>query len=323
MIGGNGNDTYVVDNAGDTASEASGSGTDTVQSTVSFTLAAGVENLVLTGTAAINGTGNARRQRDHRQLRRQHALRAGGNDTLTGFGGNDRLDGGTGADAMTGGNGNDTYVVDNAGDTASEASGSGTDTVQSTVTFTLATGVENLVLTGSAAINGTGNAGVNAITGNSAANMLSGLGGNDTLTGFGGNDRLDGGTDADAMSGGNGNDTYVVDNAGDTASEASGSGVDTVQSTVTFTLAAGIENLALNGAAAINGTGNASANTISGNSAANRLDGNGGNDTMTGFGGADVFVFDDGDGADTVTDFANGSDTCDLTRSPASTTSPT
>ena len=118
-----------------------------------------------------------RRQRDHRQFRRQHALGLGGNDTLTGFGGNDRLDGGAGADTMIGGNGDDTYVVDNAGDTASEAAGSGTDTVQSTVTFTLAAGVENLVLNGAAAINGTGNAGVNAITGNSAANMLSGLAG--------------------------------------------------------------------------------------------------------------------------------------------------
>ena len=59
----------------------------------------------------------------------------------------------------------------------------------------------------------------------------------------------------------------------------------------------------LNGAGAINGTGNASANTMSGNSGANRLDGNGGNDTLTGFGGADVFVFDDGDGTDMVTDF--------------------
>ena len=115
------------------------------------------------------------------------------------------------------------------------------------------------------------------------------------------------------MTGGNGDDTYVVDNAADTTVEAGGGGTDLVQSTVTVTLSANVENLVLNGAAAINGTGNTSANTMSGNSAVNRLDGDGGSDTMTGFGGADVFVFDDGDGADTVDDFQNGSDKCDLT----------
>jgi Ca2+-binding RTX toxin-like protein len=124
---------------------------------------------------------------------------------------------------------------------------------------------------------------------------------------------LAGGAGADAMTGGNGNDTYVVENIGDTADESSGSGVDTVNSTVSFTLAGGIENLVLNGASAINGTGNAGANSLYGNSAANRLDGNGGADTLTSFGGADVFVFDDADGADTITDFANGSDNVDLT----------
>ena len=98
---------------------------------------------------------------------------------MSGGVGNDRLDGGTGWDAMSGGNGDDTYVVDDPGDTTSEASGSGVDQVQSTITFTLATGFENLILDGTATINGTGNASANAISGNSAANTLSGLGGND------------------------------------------------------------------------------------------------------------------------------------------------
>ena len=163
--------------------------------------------------------------------------------------------------------------VDNAGDTASEASGSGIDLVQSTVTVTLAANIENLVLNGTSAINGTGNAGVNAITGNSAANALSGLAGNDTLYGFDGNDRLDGGTGADAMTGGNGDDTYVIDNAGDTMGECVGQRRRPGAEHGHGRARAGVENLVLNGTAAINGTGNASGNAIMGNSAANVLSG--------------------------------------------------
>ena len=75
MIGGLGNDTYVVDNVGDVVTEALNEGTDTVQSSVSFALGANVENLTLTGSANINGTGNGDRQRHHRQQRQQHPRR--------------------------------------------------------------------------------------------------------------------------------------------------------------------------------------------------------------------------------------------------------
>ncbi len=80
---------------------------------------------------------------------------------------------------LTGGAGNDTYVV-GTGDTVTEAASAGTDVVQSAVTWTLGANLENLTLTGTAAINGTGNTLNNALTGNSANNVLTGLGGNDT-----------------------------------------------------------------------------------------------------------------------------------------------
>jgi Ca2+-binding RTX toxin-like protein len=102
--------------------------------------------------------------------------------------GNDTLNGGAGNDSMLGGLGNDVYVVDSAGDRITETSTLATeiDTVQSAVTWTLGANLENLTLTGAAAINGIGNILANAITGNGAANILNGNGGNDTLTGNGG-----------------------------------------------------------------------------------------------------------------------------------------
>ena len=151
-------------------------------------------------------------------------------------------------------------------------------------------------MTGSAAVTETGNNLANSLTANDAANSLSGLDGNDVLTGLGGDDKLDGGAGADTMIGGTGNDTYVVDNAGDVVDETGGSGIDTVQASIAFSLAdavhaiGDIENLTLTGMAAINATGNDLDNVLIGNSGANVLTGLDGNDTLNGGAGADTMI---------------------------------
>ncbi|QYO64416.1 dCTP deaminase [Leptolyngbya sp. 7M] len=279
MAGGSGDDTYIVDSAADQVTEAAGAGNDTVRASISYALTAHVENLTLTGFAAINGTGN------------------GLNNTITGNDADNVLNGGVGNDTLIGGGGNDTYIVDSSDDVIVEAAGAGTDIIQASVSYTLSNHVENLTLTGSAAINGTGNGLNNIITGNDSDNTLSGAAGNDSLTGGAGNDTLDGGIGDDAMAGGAGNDTYIVDSAGDTITEAAAAGIDTVQAGVTYTLGAELENLTLTGNSAIDGTGNELDNVIIGNSANNVLTGNAGNDTLDGGLGADTMI--GGSGNDT------------------------
>ena len=218
-----------------------------------------------------------------------------GNDTIYGLFGNDLLSGGVGADTMIGGWGDDTYIVDNVNDVVTEDSCWDYDTVQASVNYTLGAHVERLVLTGTAAINGTGNSLDNTLIGNNAANTL------------------DGAQGADLMLGGGGNDTYLVDSACDVVVEdACDDGVDTVNSSVSYTLGWNVENLALVGTAAINGAGNTLNNVLTGNSAANNLSGGAGNDTLSGRGGVDTltgglgndtYLFGRGYRADTIVEY--------------------
>lgn len=270
MIGGAGNDTYIVESSGDVVREEASGGRDLVKSSISYGLGANLEDLTLTGSANINATGNALA------------------NTLTGNGGNNVLDGGAGADAMLGGAGNDTYIVDNAGDTVTEWWNNGTDSVNASVSFALGANIENLTLTGSGNIDGTGNDLANILTGNGGDNILNGGGG------------------ADTMVGGAGNDTYHVDNAGDVITEWWGKGTDTVLASVTHALAANVENLVLIGSAAISGIGNELANELTGNAGSNVLDGGAGADILSGGDGNDVLI--GGAGADRLTGGA-GADT--------------
>ena len=265
LIGGTGDDTYVVDNAGDGVIEAADGGIDTIRASVGIDLAAlpDVESAVLTGTANLSATGNA------------------GANRLEGNTGNNTLDGGAGADTLIGGLGDDTYIVDRIDDVVVENAGEGTDAVNSSISYTLGTNLENLTLTGASVIDATGNELSNALVGNSAANTLSGGLGNDTLIG------------------GLGDDTYIVDNAGDVVVESAGEGTDTVNSSIGYTLAANVENLRLAGTAAIDGTGNALNNVLTGNTASNTLSGGDGSDTLNGAAGADTLI--GGMGNDTYT----------------------
>ncbi|MET3440687.1 Ca2+-binding RTX toxin-like protein [Variovorax paradoxus] len=276
MRGGVGDDTYIVDDASDAITELDNEGTDSVKSSVSYTLAAGLENLTLTGTLDAGATGN--------DLNNQLIGNAG-NNHLFGWAGNDILDGQLGGDVMVGGIGDDTYVVDSRYDTVIERANEGSDTVVSSVDYSIADklNLEHVTLTGTLAINATGNAGDNRLLGNSADNLIDAGAGNDSLNG---------GSGADVMIGGAGNDGYFVDNVGDVVTELANGGMDTVYSSVKYTLAdsVDVENLNLTGSSDIWGLGNSANNIITGNTGRNLLIGDGGVDMISGGAGDDILV---------------------------------
>ena len=283
LIGGVGNDVYLVNSGTPVIQESALGGTDTVQASVTHYLAANVENLTLVGVSAINAIGNSL------------------DNVLTGNSGDNVLNGNSGNDTLIGGLGNDLYVIDSISDVITENALGGTDSVRASFSDTLGANLENLILTGTRAINATGNALDNVLTGNSAANTLNGGLGSDTLNG------------------GKGSDLYIVDNAGDVVREAVNSGVDTVSSSINYTLTDNVEKLILTGGSNLSATGNDLANTLTGNSADNSLVGRVGNDTLDGglgndilIGGAgnDVFAFSStlnaATNTDKVVDFSSG-----------------
>jgi Ca2+-binding RTX toxin-like protein len=311
LIGGLGNDTYVVDVAGDVTTENANEGTDTVQSSINWTLGNNVEKLLLTGTA-LTGTGNGLDNAitgnasintlnggagndtmwgmaggdqlfggdGDDQLIGDDGLGGISNDTLDGGAGNDTLWGEGGADSLIGGLGDDTFVVDVAGDVTVENANEGTDTVQSSITWTLGNNLETLVLTGSGAINGTGNALYNALRGNTGSNTLTGGAGDDTMWGMAG---------ADQLFGEDGNDQLMGDDG------AGGISDDTLDG------GAGDDSLWGEGGNDML-TGGAGNDTLTDSAGNDTLDGGAGADFLSGGMGNDTYRLGRGYGADLIMD---------------------
>lgn len=372
LHGGKGDDLYRISSADQIVQENANEGSDSVHASISYTLTANVENLALTGTANLIGTGN------------ELANRIVGNDgdnVLNGKAGNDILTGGLGADTFVieAGNGTDTITNFVHGTDHISLQGYGITSFSqlkiqqngANVRVTLPNGEQVILngvqastldasdfLLGSAAATSTppvsaaivapvvastptpapapaptpaaapsaapvissvsdtafhmtastANMALDSLTknvvGNALNNRIIGNALDNVIDGGDGDDQLDGGIAGnDVLIGGKGNDLYIVNHVGTTLVEKAGEGVDSVQSSISFTLGANIENLLLTGTAAINGTGNELANRIIGNSANNIICGMGGNDTLMGGGGSDTFAFSTGFGKDIVTDF--------------------
>jgi Ca2+-binding RTX toxin-like protein len=292
LTGGSGRDIYVIDNLGDKIFDSDTENQLVINRSVDLTSNSGLnaqffglfDTVALTGTANLNVTGDSR------------------DNSLYGNNGANIIDGGEGADFMAGGLGNDTYFVDQFGDIALENIGGGIDTVKSAVDVYLPgfdlpglrSEIENVIAFGATI-------GVNFV-GNDF---------NNGLTGSEFNDTLDGGAGNDILTGGKGDDIYIVDSAGDKIVESSGGGIDTVQSSTDFSIAAfaNVENVTLVdgwGKFNSNATGNALANTLTGNDGDNVLDGGKGIDTFEGGAGNDTFIIDDHAELAHITDLGGG-----------------
>ncbi|MAY85884.1 MAG: hypothetical protein CML02_04050 [Pseudooceanicola sp.] len=215
MTGGSGDDIYILNHRDDRIVELAGEGIDTVQSvfgTSLLRLGQHIENLTLTGTGNHNLRGNARDNTLIGNAGDNVLNGANGRDTLIGGDGNDSFTDPRGRNVLIGGRGDDTYYIDAKIAQIVEHAGEGTDTVVSSISFTLryhSQYIENLTLTGAEAIDGTGNGLDNLMRGNAAANRLDGAWGDDVIFGNGGDDWLRGHRGDDVLTGGAGADTFV------------------------------------------------------------------------------------------------------------------
>ena len=265
MSGGNGNDTYVVNNIFDVVIETLSAGIDLIISNATtYGLPDNVENMTI-GPFGIAGVGN-----DAANILIGNAT----GNTISAMGGDDFIDGRAGPDVMLGGAGEDTYIVDNGADVVAELPNNGIDTIRSSISYVLSPDVENLTLTGSGNLNGTGNSLDNVLTSN---------------------------TGIDTLIGGLGNDIYFLNNAGDAVMENPGEGTDSVVAGFSFTLVGtNLENVTLTGGANLTATGNALANVLTSNTGIDTLMGGLGNDTYVLNNAAVTIVENPGEGTDTV-----------------------
>ena len=268
LISEDGDTTFVVSGGSDTIRELYSDASDTAYSSVSLTLPAYIDTLILTGSGNIVGDANSV------------------NDWLAGGAGNDTLTAGAGLDTLVAGSGLATlvgstkaalFIVNNSGDAVQVGSSHGADTIESSASYSLPANVATLTLTGSAALAATGNTLSNVITANS---------GNDTLTA---------GSGTATLIGGSGNDTFVINKTADVIDDSSTGSSNTLLSSVSYTLPTDVQYLTLTGTAALAGTGNGLDDLIVGNT---------GKDTLTG--GTGIAVLEGGTaGSDLLQDSKN------------------
>ena len=301
MVGGAGDDRYIVDSLADVVTELADGGADTVDLNLTaagtYTMTANVENVTVSAsspdsTLAIHVVGNASDNL---------IIGNAGNNSLSGGAGNDTLDGGLGSDTLAGGAGDDLYRINVATDVVSETivgAAGGWDVVEigyNPGTYTLGANIEEAALMVGGASNLVGNALDNWLDGNDAANVLSGGLGNDTLVGNGGNDTFDGGAGDDvAWIEGNFDDFTVTRPDAATTVLTSGSNIIKLIGVETIRFLDGVKTIQEVQA----GWASPFADALEGGDGDDSIDGFAGNDTLAGLGGNDTL--NGGSGADSL-----------------------
>ncbi|MFZ6654757.1 hypothetical protein [Undibacterium sp. TJN19] len=263
LVGGTGTSTFVVNNSADVITQAANSNHNLVQTSVNFVLPANVQNITGTGSGNISLTGNSLA------------------NVITANSGNDTLIAGSGLATLVGGTGTSTFVINNVGDVITQAANTNKNLIQTSVSYVLPANVQNMT--------GTGNANL-TLTGNTLANVITGNAGNDTLIA---------GTGLATLVGGTGSNVFVINNASDVITQAANANTNLVQTSVSYTLPANVQNITGTGSASITLTGNSLSNVITGNAGTSKLVAGSGDTTliagsgittMTGGAGNDTFV---------------------------------